>query len=198
MRVQTFIAALALMTASCFSAAQAAPITYTLSGTLSGSLELASFTDKAFSWTVTGDTTQKQTLGSGLSAVPALTSFLEIADVGSPITPMGGEVLASSGAPLFATFAFDIGDGLDGVGFFAPELAGYDGLRSMAPIAVNFTGTFLLTTDQGMLLFETGSDMMFQAVTVPDADTPEPITLPLFGAGLAGAAAMRRRHKAFA
>lgn len=193
MRFQTFIAALALMAASCFSTAQAAPITYTLSGTLSGSLELASFTDKAFSWTVTGDTTQRQTLGSGLSAVPAMTSLLDIADVGSPITPMGGEVLASSGAPLFATFAFEIGDSLDGVGFFAPELAGYDGLRSMAPIAVNFTGTFLLTTEQGMLLFETGSDMFFQAVTVPDV--PEPITLTLFGAGFAGVGAMRRLQK---
>lgn len=197
MRFQTLIAALALMAASCISAAQAAPITYTLSGTLSGSLDLVSFTDKAFTWTVTGDTKQKKMLGSGQTAVPALTSLLDIADVGSSLTPVD-KFLASPGAPLFATFAFADVDGLDGVGFFAPELGNYDGVSSISPIAVNFTGTFLLPTNHGIVLFETGSDMMFQAVTVPDANVPEPITLTLFGAGLAGIGAMRRRRKAIA
>lgn len=190
MRFQTFIAALALMAASCFSTAQAAPITYTLSGTLSGSLDLVSFTDKAFTWTVTGDTKQRQMLRSGETAVPALTSLLDIADVGSSLTPVD-KFLASPGAPFFATFAFADVNGLDGVGFFAPELANYDGVSSIGPIAVNFNGTFLLPTNHGIVLFETGSDMMFQAV--PDADAPEPITLALFGAGLAGIGALRRR-----
>jgi fibro-slime domain-containing protein len=44
----------------------------------------------------------------------------------------------------------------------------------------------------------TGSELAFNADVAinPTASVPEPFTLSLFGAGLAGAVAMRRRNKA--
>lgn len=199
MRVHSYlITAFAFLTACVLSAVHAAPITYTLTGTMSGdfSINLASFTDKAFTWTITGDTTQRQTLASGLSAVRAQTSSLDIADVGSSIMP-DDQLFAVAGAPHFSTFAFTVSDGMDGIGFTAPELASYDGVSAIGPISVALNGTFFLPTRHGEILFiAEAKNMVFQAVTVPGV--PEPLTLTLFGAGLAGIGALRRRHKAIA
>lgn len=199
MRVHSYlIVAFAFLTASVLSVAQAAPITYTLTGSMSGDADFTPFNNTAFTWTITGDTTQKQVLPSGFSGVPALTSVLDLTGVGTftPLDPL----FAVTGAPTFATFAFERFDGMGGIGFTAPELGSYDGISSIGPIAVNFGGTFLVPTAQGPTLFiVSGANLMFQAVTVPDVpDVPEPITLTLFGAGMAGIGAMRRRRKALA
>lgn len=194
MRFHTFMATLALVVASLFSAAQAAPITYTLSGTISGSFDLQPFSNAAFTWTITGDTTQKQMLATGFSGVPAQTSLLDIAGVGSSLAP-AEQIFAVPGAPAFSTFAFADTDEVDGIGFAAPELGSYDGVSSLSPIAVTLNGTSLFTTTQGTVFFETGSDMTFQAVATPEPSVPEPITLPLFAGGLAGFGVLRRRKQ---
>lgn len=195
MRLQGFIAALALMAVGLFSAAQAKPITYTLTGNLTGDIDFRPLTNAAFTWTITGDTTQLQKTQSGFFGVPAQVDSLVIAGVGLA-TPVD-QLFAISGAPNFDTFAFgDTTGGGSGVGFAAPQLATYDGISSIGPIAVDSTGTFLIGTDKGTIFFVSGSNLIFQAVTAPNVPgVPEPLTLTLFGAGIG---VMRRRRKALA
>lgn len=188
MRFQAFIAALTLTVASLFAPAQAAPITYDLIGSMSGQLDSTTFTNRVFVWEITGDTNQKETI-AGFTAVPAKTVAFEIGGVGV-LTP-SNPLFAVTGAPVSPTFAFATADLLSGIGFDAPQLASYDGLSTFGPVSVNLSGTFPLTTLEGTLVITSLSGTMFDATVVP-----EPITLTLFGAGMASIGVVRRRRKA--
>lgn len=64
---------------------------------------------------------------------------------------------------------------------------------SLTALFRHFTGLF---SPNGNPVFDTGSiDLCSGGKLTVTVNTPEPITIALFGAGLAGAAAMRRRRK---
>lgn len=184
MRFQGFIAGLTLTVASLVAPAQAAPITYTLSGTISGSLGDLLFTNKALTWKMTSDTTLLQSIGRGLSGVPAAELTFGISGLGL-IMPSQQIYLAVFDAPEIIFSDFNVSDGIE---FGSPRFPGYDGITAIGPIPVSLIDSALLPTTLGVLIIDTASDLEFQASTVP-----EPVSLSLFAAGLAGAATMRRR-----
>jgi hypothetical protein len=193
MRLHTLIAACTMLAASLFTTAQAAPITYTVTGNLSGELDFTPISNAAFTWTITSDTSLLKTLGQGGHGRPALTESLTIAGFGT-LTPV--DQIFAEAAPLFHSFVFTDNSEEAGIGFNAPQLGSYDGLTSIGPLPVSLSGTSLLTTAQGTIFFESVSDMLFEATTAPAV--PEPISITLVCAGLAGIGFLSRRRRALA
>lgn len=191
MRVHSFlIAAFAFLTACILSAAQASPITYTLTGTMTGFLGGATLTNSAFSLTLWGDTVSQRPIDVDVSAVPAVKQTLDIAGFGA--IPLSAHLFAGllSSTDLFL---FTNADQTQGIAFSAPQLLGYDGTSAMGPTPATFFGLSILAVPHSGLVITNASDLMFEVS--PTAGTvPEPLTLSLFGAGLAGAAAVRRRR----
>lgn len=182
------LGAVAMLAASFFSAAEAAPVTYTLSGTASGVVGAGAFTSSAFTWTLTGESTLIFPTSPGLVLPMVWGDSLTIAGIGT-LTPS---------VPLLAFVDNLVPNGIGlvdssltgGIGFKAAALAGYNGISSIGPIPVTFLGSAPLPSNMGNFeIFPTS--LTFQAVGVP-----EPLTLALFGAGLAGIGALRRKRKA--
>lgn len=72
----------------------------------------------------------------------------------------------------------------------AAALSTYDGVSSIGPVPVFFSQSAPLPSDMGDFVISSAGDLVFQAVGVP-----EPVPLALFGAGVAGIGAMRRRKQ---
>jgi hypothetical protein len=186
----------AFVVASLTSSAHAGPIvTYELTGKMSGMLGNTSFSDAAFSWAITGDTTFRQTVGGTFSGVPAEAQSFDVEGFGLLTTP--DQIFAES-APSFAEFAFTNDSQTSGIGFTAPQLGTYDGFSSFGPIPVALIGQFDVSTVLGTLFIESASDLTFEVVGSPSSEVPEPVTSALFGAGLAGLGIVRRRRRAHA
>ena len=187
------VGALALMP----SLASASPITYTYTGTATGSLDVTGFGPAAFVITALGDTAN---IGSWLPngnfqnthssasidlagfgvftfAVPTHTWIAEGCCMGF------GKDLGANLLTLFSTAGLtDVGYGLDtAIGPISAPNAGTQG---------QFVG---IATTGGLLTFSSVSDVTFEASTAPEV--PEPATLLLFGTGLAVVArrGLRRR-----
>jgi hypothetical protein len=110
----------------------------------------------------------------------------------------GGVVDASCGNPT-------------GNCYFDGAVQAYDGITQAVATTsgAEYTVTFDLSDDSGYSTFSSlstngdvsdtggnGIDLLVYAGNIPVRNVPEPITLSLFGAGIAGAVAMRRRKKA--
>lgn len=191
MRVHFYlITAFAILTVCVLSAAQAAPITFKLTGTMTESLNVSDFNTSAFTWTIKGDTSSRKLVDLDISTVRITSQSLDIDGLGTlkPTATMYAGMLLTTDAFLVTDVNLT-----EGIAFSAPQLMDYDGVSAMDPTPVTFLGISLLTTDRGGLFIFKASDLMFEASTVP-----EPITLSLFGAGLVGAGALRRRRKAMA
>lgn len=109
-------------------------------------------------------------------------------------------------APVLGQAAFGIYDSTlntfnGNIGISGAGLTGYDGVSTLAPVGITFEDFApFLTTRLGNLVAwnftnsdgPTITNGKFSAVS----DVPEPATMTLVGAGIAGAAALRRRRKA--
>ena len=190
MRFSRILAAVAFAAASLFTAAQAAPITYTLSGTMSGSLGGTDFSNQPFTWTITGDTTAF--VGPPPNeAVFAFTNTISISGF-STADLTNSPYFVAANALGADSVAFIDPLASEGVLFASPDFAFYDARNAIGPIPVEFIdGSSAIATDQGTLAVTNATDGSFQASTVP-----EPATLAIFGAGLLGAGALKRRRKA--
>lgn len=188
MRFTRIIAAAAMLFAGVFTAAEAVPITYTLQSTFTGSVGATSFTDAAFTWTITADTSMLVPYAPGVGAMPALTSTIDITGFGTVTTT---DSMAAIFAPPIAAAVFGSPLILSGIEFFGPPLTGYDGLTAIGPVLLVYEAFTPIATDQGDWIFTTTAGIAFFQAT--GGNVPEPVTLALFGAGLAGLGALRRR-----
>lgn len=197
MRLKFLIAAFALLSADLVPAAPAAPITYTLRGTIDGTLGASTLTNALFTWTVIGDTaavfSPPPPFPAARAAVPAISSTINLAGFGNLATTNGPFLFLfiphnSPGNFAFVTTAIG-----EGVGFGDPALKNYSGLSALAPTSVAYGFSPAITTDHGTLSVSSPGQGIFQAAV---GAVPEPLTLSLFGTGLAGLGALRRRHKA--
>jgi hypothetical protein len=152
----------------------AAPIVYTVTGTLSGTLTDAAhgsvnFTDAVFRWRVVGDTTNiHPVLGLApvpVFEVPARLDTLRINDM--TLKPAIPTVFAAATVP--APDPFGIGGFSDvttnqGLAWRSPALAGYTGGSPVADLAVAFDNAGPLPTNRGELNITSATDLHFSAV----------------------------------
>lgn len=175
----------------------ATPITYTLTGDLTGTLTdpssgVITFTDQAFEWQVTGDTAlvtsivgpppgpaiaaETDTLTIGATVLtPAVQTYFAWASIPSPPFP------APTGIGGFSDTTTS-----QGIAWDASSLFGYDGVSSLGPLAVSFEIFGPLPTDAGTLDVTSASGLVFTA----ELDEPSPVALLLVG--IAGCAVLRR------
>lgn len=186
MKIKTVFAAAAILFAGLFTSAEATPITYKLGVFFSGTVGSTSIGKGTFLWTVTSDTTAFVPFFSGKIA-PALTSSIDIPGFGT-LTPTGHTAVAVSSSG--GTMAFLAGTLTSGIGFGGPVMMGYDGTTSFGTATVGILGlNGPIQTDRGAFDITDAWLALFQARTVP-----EPLTIALFGAGIAGFGALRRRR----
>ena len=192
------------------TAAQAAPITYTFSGL--GNARVCAVCDgsddtnygKAFSLVINSDTSLVDNTGLPYSRLSGLTGQLTMTFYSATLT---GIQLVSNGAGFpFENIDFFSADVSNGLGFSDPSLFNYDLTQNYGPVTVDDTTPFpsflqptfgvgngFDTTGADKVYFTSNSSLTFSAVTT---GVPEPLTLSLFGIGVAGAAFARRRKKA--
>ncbi len=197
MRLKTVFAAAVMFVAGMFTAAEAAPITYTLSGNGTGLVVSTLFTDAAFTWTLSVDSSAVFHEPAGVPSgypfahvtLPFTSDSLTIAGIGTltPSLQVFGRVPGFNGPGSIVFSDFNIHGGII---FGSPALTTYNGTASIGPIAVGFEGSAPLPSNMGNFGIGKATNMVFQVTGVP-----EPITLALFGAGLAGIGALRRRRQ---
>ena len=173
------------------SQAVASTAVYTITGTGSGSLNGISFTDSAFTFTLTGDTAN---LSSG-TIDPLNSALVTIAGLGS--TTIGIQTELGTTPDGSVTFLSRSGSDLDLFDFFNSSTV--DLGVSFGPI----TGTNIFALNQfqnvassaGSLTFNTSSSVQFSGVVGAAAPLPEPGTwaLMLLGFGAVGVSIRRAR-----
>jgi hypothetical protein len=189
------LAALAL-SVLCAANATAVPITYTTTATIDGSLNGVSFTDKLFTVTATGDTTQVG-FGNSTFGIHVFPTF-SVAGVGS------GSLFGLTWT-AFATLDV-VGFALAGDQLFNVFNAAFAGYNLATPIDVTGPVTPSIPPNPGgwdttagpFIMTGGGNDGRFTAV-VGDA-TPIPGAFPMFATGLGalGLLGWRRKRKAAA
>jgi hypothetical protein len=192
MRLKTVFAAAAMLVAGTFTSANASPLTYTLTGLFNGSINGTPITGGTFTWTITSDTSQLFPVGPPIVGALAITDTLDVTGFGTllPTAPAAYFDQPSAGVDAFFT------NGMFGTGitFGSAALVGYLPTASIGPTPVTLVNFHTVPTDQGDFII-TDALLEFQAT---GSNIPEPVTLALFGAGLAGIGVMRRKRKTLA
>ena len=177
------------------SIACAVPITYTFTGTASGTIGGTSFSNATLTITVTLDTSNVINISSGnfRNLYAANTATFSISGVGSGTFNNSGSVSASQVVFGGTLALFDDGDGplID----IIDSLVGSTALTSyslttpigpLGPQASNLVGPFTVPTSRGSLTVPIETNVTFQAAVVASAVTPIPPSFYLCLVGLGG------------
>ncbi|HVP83292.1 MAG TPA: PEP-CTERM sorting domain-containing protein [Rhizomicrobium sp.] len=188
--------------------AAAVPVTYIFSGTGSGTGtdNVPSFQDDTFTFTITTDTSLIDTSGAPYYRLDNVSgTFTQGSFTGTLDATLHIVATADSSFPRINLFdaAAD-----NGVGINDPSLSAYDLFSSFGPLTVSSATltSYLIPTipgdpssvpgftfdGGGSIVITDNTSLTFTAI-VRGTDVPEPITLTLFAAGIAGIGAVRRR-----
>lgn len=177
--------------------AAAVPVAYTFTGVASGTGTggTPDFTDEAFTLTLTGDTDDIDTSSAPFYYLHNLGGTFMVGAFTADLDP--SVTLVGSADPSLELINFFSADVMNGLGLHNTALNGYDLSFSIGPLVGDTLtptlngGSFALVGG-GTLQFTDNTSLTFLA-EVRRADVPEPITLSLFAAGVAGIGAIRRR-----
>lgn len=178
--------------------ASAVPVTYTFTGVASGTGTggTPDFTDESFTLTLTGDTDDIDTSTAPFYYLHNLGGTFSVGAFSADLDP--SVTLVGSADPSLELINFFSADVANGLGLHNAALDGYDLSFSIGPLADDgltptFNGGSFALVGGGTLQFTGNTSLAFTANVT---GAPEPITLSLFGAGVAGIGAMRRRKHA--
>jgi hypothetical protein len=180
--------------------ASAVPVAYTFTGVASGTGTGATpnFTDESFTLTLTGDTDDIDTSAAPFYYLHNLGGTFSVGAFSADLDP--SVTLVGSADPSLELINFFSADVANGLGLHNAALNGYDLSFSIGPLSDDgltptLNGGSFALVGGGTLQFTGNTSLTFTAA-VRRADVPEPITLSLFAAGIAGIGAMRRRKSA--
>jgi len=187
------------------SAAQAAPVTYTISGAADGSFNGNAFTNAAFTFKLFGDTDDITNVGPNEFLDPLASSTVVIDGFG-PFTLLAPTSIGHSTSTDQVVFNALLPGGLRNVVFWATatpvSIADAFGSVSSGPIVEIIGNT--IATSGGDLVFNTAysdTPITFSVSIgrVPDLDVvPEPSTWAMMLMGFGGLGATLRRRRALA
>lgn len=175
--------------------AHAVLLTFTETATVSGSLNGVAFTNQVLTLTGTGDSANNfDEFGVTVTLLTGGSFTLSGGGAGTfnaGLRAFANNVNSGAGISEATGFNFDIMDTA------SAALASYDMNSAIGPVTgdavTNFGNPF--ATSAGNLIINSilNETSTFQA-TLAESPIPEPATMALLGFGLAGLAAMRRRH----
>jgi hypothetical protein len=175
----------------------AAPITFTFSGTASGSIGTINFTNDSFIITLSADTANIHNIGSGLYDVDG-SSSINLNGIGTANFLILNRVFANN---TYNAVGFSRSSTIGGNDFLDlndSSLNGYNLASNFGPLLVagpwtgQWTNSPQADTTLGLVIFNTASDVTFTANT---ASVPLPAPFLLLGSGLLGLAGFKKKIK---
>jgi hypothetical protein len=200
MRIK-LLAAAAILSCAFGPAANASPITYNFSGTVAARIcTLCDGSDTStpsglFNLSIASDTSLVDNSGLPFSRLNNVSGAFSLGTFSGTLT---GITIVATGDPVFHLINFFNASFDNGLGFNDPAFTGYDLTKSFGPITNATTADLTPTFNGGFFDVFGGGEVEFlrdTSLTYSAVGVPEPITLSLFGAGIAGLAAARRRKK---
>lgn len=192
----------ALVFAAPLSAADAATVIYTISGTGTGSLNGTSFTDQAYSIMLTGDTANVASCGTFCQDLGPLTQAVVTINGFAPVTLTLDTRIGIARDANVVFFGQDPAGSPDYLDFFLTDAqeSAFNFLAGYGPV----TGTGVFALDQFLNIASSGGALTLSQSTNVQFSTaagagavPEPSTwaMMLFGLGAIGAVVRRKKRK---